>query len=1393
MVGALAAANLVSHAASLGTAFTYQGRLQDGPLSATGSYDIRFTIYDALSGGVPVGNSLTNAATLVTNGLFTVSLDFGTTVFAGNARWLDLAVRTNGGAAFVPLIPRQPLSPAPNAIYAAKAGTAASAATASAVAAGSVGTAGLAVGAVDSSRIADGAIGTTDLSPTVLSNTFWRLGGNAHTTPGANFLGTADNQPLEFKANGQRALRLEPGTGGLPNLVGGAGVNTVEVGVFGAVIGGGGAPAWPNRVAANNGIIAGGIGQQLNSGADNAVISGGAFNVIESSASDAAISGGRGNRIQSSAVYAAIGGGLNNTNGPSAIAATIPGGRDNYAGGLASFAAGRRAKALNSGVFVWADYTDADFASTGQNQFLIRATGGVGIGTNHPQAALHVVGNVIAGNFVGSGAALTSLNGAALTDGSITASKFAPGAVNHLDAPDGSPVSALQVNTNGLVGIGTATPQAGLDLQASGSHLTPTILSQVQDGTGNFTNLFWAGQVAAWNNLVAIGATGAGVTLLDVTQPTYPQILWQVRDETGAFTNLSQVKHVALTSNLLAITAASDNAVTLVSVTNPSNPVKVAELRGGVGSLLNCSGPEAVAMSGDLMAVVGYWNHSFALVNLANPANPVQLAVVTNGTGNFTNLLVPVSAALSGNLLAIAAQGSDAVTLVSVANPANPIKLAEIKNGTGSYTNLENPTCVALSGNLMAILSIWSDVTLVNVSNPAQPVWLANLPARGSGSGISRAPTALAFSGNRLAVATWSRNQVKLYDLTDPARPQLLGAAKAFVGGADYLNGPQGLAFVGTNLVVAAAESSAMTVLTFSPAPSGLFSQGWVGIGTRTPAAPLHVVGNVVIDDAQLFNANALRVALGYRTTATADGSVALGLFTASSGYAATALGNHTTASAASATALGLYTTASAGAATAMGWSTAATNSSATSLGSNTLAGGAASLAAGTRAKAVHNGAFVWADQTAADFNSTGPNQFLVRASGGVGIGTNNPGGAALNVAGNVRATAFQGDGAGLTGMSGSSISTGTIGDARLSANVALRNGGNTLNGAQVISSGSLRMSDQEIFLRSGTDANHGLGWYGVTKPFAGGNVDGPVLYGWTGGGLGSMSGGQRLALQWDTTGSVAVDCGALNAGSLAPGLKFGGLGSGEGIASKRTAGGNQFGLDFFTSFANRMSILSGGNIGIGTTNPVRRLHIMDGSGPTQAGGSIQVGMASTGGDPKLIYFGDGDWVHIGENGADDTMELKATRFFFTGGNLGIDTNNPAYKIHLAGGAYCNGTQWVNASDRDRKEGFQTVDGEEVLKQLAALPLSTWSYKDDPSSRHLGPTAQDFHARFGLGKDDKAIGTVDADGVALAALQGLNQKLEATRAELRGKQAEIDDLKQRLTRLEKLMPQSNKP
>ena len=103
-----------------GTAFTYQGQLKDGGNPASGNYDLRFTIYDSTnSPGNVIAGPLTNSATAVSNGLFTATLDFGTGVFAGNPRYLDIGVRTNGSAsAFTILSPRQLLAPTPYAIFA---------------------------------------------------------------------------------------------------------------------------------------------------------------------------------------------------------------------------------------------------------------------------------------------------------------------------------------------------------------------------------------------------------------------------------------------------------------------------------------------------------------------------------------------------------------------------------------------------------------------------------------------------------------------------------------------------------------------------------------------------------------------------------------------------------------------------------------------------------------------------------------------------------------------------------------------------------------------------------------------------------------------------------------------------------------------------------------------------------------------------------------------------------------------------------------------------------------------------------------------------------------------------------------------------------------------------
>jgi hypothetical protein len=111
---------------------------------------------------------------------------------------------------------------------------------------------------------------------------------------------------------------------------------------------------------------------------------------------------------------------------------------------------------------------------------------------------------------------------------------------------------------------------------------------------------------------------------------------------------------------------------------------------------------------------------------------------------------------------------------------------------------------------------------------------------------------------------------------------------------------------------------------------------------------------------------------------------------------------------------------------------------------------------------------------------------------------------------------------------------------------------------------------------------------------------------------------------------------------------------------------------------------------------------------------------------------------------------------------------------------------WASVSDCNAKRHFEPIDGVAVLEKVAALPLSTWSYKaQDSSVRHMGPMAQDFHASFGLGADEKRITSVDADGVALAAIQGLNQRLKEREFEIGELKERNADLENRIERIER--------
>ena len=107
---------------------------------------------------------------------------------------------------------------------------------------------------------------------------------------------------------------------------------------------------------------------------------------------------------------------------------------------------------------------------------------------------------------------------------------------------------------------------------------------------------------------------------------------------------------------------------------------------------------------------------------------------------------------------------------------------------------------------------------------------------------------------------------------------------------------------------------------------------------------------------------------------------------------------------------------------------------------------------------------------------------------------------------------------------------------------------------------------------------------------------------------------------------------------------------------------------------------------------------------------------------------------------------------------------------------------WECTSDRNAKVNFTNVNALDVLELVSQLPIESWNYRtEDPSIRHIGPMAQDFYAAFGLGVDDRHIGTIDADGVALAAIQGLNGVVNEVIEE---KDAEIAALSDRMAALE---------
>ncbi len=211
---------------------------------------------------------------------------------------------------------------------------------------------------------------------------------------------------------------------------------------------------------------------------------------------------------------------------------------------------------------------------------------------------------------------------------------------------------------------------------------------------------------------------------------------------------------------------------------------------------------------------------------------------------------------------------------------------------------------------------------------------------------------------------------------------------------------------------------------------------------------------------------------------------------------------------------------------------------------------------------------------------------------------------------------------------------------------------------------------------------------------------------------------------------------------------------------------------------SNSLVIDSDNDIGIGVLSPDTRLHVRASDGSA----AIKVEETSgTAADRNLLTLENNGPPTLRFDNNNAGSNATWTYTVTNGGVFQINASGSGAPIELqlsAGGDMTIGGMLTEGSSRDIKTGFEALDPRQVLDRVSAMPVTSWSYTaDETGTRHIGPMAEDFYSAFKVGSDDKHIAPSDKAGVALAAIQGLNQVVDE-------KDAEIQDLKARIDKLE---------
>lgn len=1521
-----------------GTAFTYQGRLQNNGSPATGVCDLTFTLYSASNSGPALAGPLTNLSVPLSNGLFTVSMDFGDGVFTGNAVWLEVAARPSGNGSFTTLSPRQSITPSPYSIYAGEAGsvtgpialgqlpsavvtnnatnetltgnffgnfggsffgsgsglvgvmpanlgpgTAAinisgNAATATTAASAGSYTGPIADGqlstniprlngtnffassnlfsggvvATNSSNLFGGAFsgvvsgngnGLSNLnisqfsSPIVtnaasnvtlggsfagsfngngsgLSNVnaltvnglnatnFWQLGGNM-VSPG-QFVGSTNNQPVEMWVNNQRALRLEPGSNGAPNLIGGSSVNLVSNGIYGASIGGGGVTnylgfgvGFTNIVGGNFGTVGGGFQNSANG--SNSTIGGGLFNTASNYATVAGGSAGSaygaystiggGNQNFAGASNATVGGGSYNhaTNLDSTVSggtsgqaggqySTVPGGYVNLAAGDYSFAAGNQAQALHTGAFVWSDAQNATFASTTSNQFNVRAGGGVRFVTS------------------GSGMTIDQLP-------VLTTSNAAEGLVlqtNSSGAPNVIEGSSENIVSNGVLGAtisgGGSTNYAGIiytnivggnfgTVGGGGGNVAAGIYSTVGGGLLNTAAGFGDTIAGGGDNLasnsydfIGGGSINKAIGSFDVVgggnnnlaSNNYSTIdggtgniaLGQYSIVTGGYQNLASGDYTfaagnqAQATNIGSFVWADNQGLAFNSTSNNQFNIRAGGgarfVTGGVGMTLDGN---PVLASGSGLGITIQQNSSGAPnVILGSTVNGVGNGVIgaTIGGGGAVN----VSGASYSNIVTASfgtvgggAQNWAQNSYTTIGGGFSNSIIGQYGTVAGGQQNFVSGLRAFVGGGWLNTASASEATVVAGYGNTASGPgsFIGGGGTSGSPLAGNTASGAASVIGGGLGNSATAAGAVVVGGGTDGSvnLPNVAGTVAATVGG--------GLGNTNTSLYGTIAGGRNNTILNSYATIGGGLSNNVIGTdgviagGQQNSASGLRsTVAGGWLNSASQTEAT---VGGGYSNSATGPGAFAGG-----GGFDGSLLAGNTAGGAASVIAGGIGNTNGGTYGTIGGG--ISNNCSGTG---STIAGGSNNIAFGnciTIAGGQGNYS-TGPDATIAGGIINTANGFYSSIVGGYNNNASGPG-------------AFIGGG----GYDGTSLFGNTA-----SGGASVLGGGfdNNVSGQYAtIAGGRVNTAGGQYGAVAGGYENNATG---LASAIGGGYINEIE----SGSSYSTIPGGYENLINASNAFAAGSQAQAVNNGTFVWADSAGGAFTSTGI--------------------NQFLVRAGGGVGINTNSPAGAALNVNGSVIMAPGNGtlsfindsgIVPGITATGGNaPGHARFRNA--LEIWPNAAGTASGYLDIRYTNGVPQITLDgsTGNVSFSNVTCGNILCaniNAAEVTaasyNVSDRKAKEHFAPVDARQVLDKVDTLPITEWNYKRGDTSRHIGPMAQDFKAAFNLGIDDKRIATVDEGGVALAAIQGLNKKLES---ELKTRDAEIADLKTRLDKLERMM------